>query len=163
MALSIMIFAVLAFTQALVSSSKSAAITRELALAEHAARQVVETLQAAEFENVFELYDSDPGNDPDGPGTGPGNSFEVTGLDTLVDDADGAAGEIVFPEGAPGVLREDIQLPVLGMPRDLNGDGGTDGLDHSDDFQMLPVLVRVAWRGSSGPATLEVKTILADY
>ena len=51
----------------------------------------------------------------------------------------------------------------MGMPRDLDGDGVIDALDHSGDYRLLPVLVRVAWRGSSGPAKLEFRTMLADY
>jgi len=162
LALTILAVAVLAFSQALIATSRSTATTREMALAEQAVRQVVESMHAAEFAEVFALYDSSAANDPDGAGTAPGQDFDVPGLDALSGDGDGMVGEVVFPEGAPGVLREDLAQVELGMPRDLNGDG-IDANDHSGDYQLLPVLVRVRWRGANGTAKLEVKTILASY
>jgi type II secretory pathway pseudopilin PulG len=164
LALSILVFAALAFSQALVSASRSTTTTREMSIAEQAARQVVETMQAVDFDKIFASYDHDPANDPGGvPGSAPGASFVVEGLDVLPGDADGVVGEVLLPETAPGVLGENFQQPRLSMPRDLNADGVVDALDHSGDYRLLPVLVRVAWRGSNGPAEVEIKTILADY
>jgi type II secretory pathway pseudopilin PulG len=163
LALSILVFALLAFSQALVSSSKTTAVTHELATAEQAAKQVLERIQAATFTDAFALYDTSAANDPGVAGSAPGRNFEVTGLDALPDDADGAVGEVVFPVDGAGILRENVVAPELGMPRDLNSDGKVDGNNRSGDYKLLPVLVRVSWRGSNGPAHMEIKTLLANY
>ena len=49
------------------------------------------------------------------------------------------------------------------MPRDLSGDSIIDDLDHSQDFIILPLTVRLEWRGSFGPRTYEIQTMLADF
>jgi len=67
---------------------------------------------------------------------------------------------------APGPaweLREDFISADWGMPRDLSGDSVIDAEDHSKDFILLPVTVRVEWQGSFGPRTYEVQTMLADF
>jgi len=77
-------------------------------------------------------------------------------------------GEIVFPAisvaGGPLQLREDLLAPEFGMPngRDLNGDGNIDQLDHSGDYQLLPVIVRLRWRNGAGERTAEIRTFLCD-
>ncbi len=43
-------------------------------------------------------------------------------------------------------LREDLVAPRYGLPYDLSGDGGIDGLPRDDDYRMLPVVVRLRWR-----------------
>jgi hypothetical protein len=93
-----------------------------------------------------------------------GNGFDIPGVTPVAGDPDGLVGEILFPTlaGAPGVLREDLELPALGLPQDLNGDGNLDGLDHSSDYVLLPVQVRVRWNGSAGPGLLEFETLLAS-
>jgi len=154
------------FTASLRSSQAASETSQEMGLAQHAARTIVEQLQAETFVDVFALYNGVAGDDPEGAGTGPGSFFTVEGLNLLADDADGFAGEIVFPtlDGAPGQLREDAELPVLGLPRDLDGDGAIDGFDHSADYQLLPVLVRVSWRSSTGqPASYQLRTLLANF
>jgi len=66
------------------------------------------------------------------------------------------------PEGEPGVLREDLELPELGMPRDLDGDGDIDGANHASDAILLPLLLRLEWEGSAGPQSLQMATILGS-
>ena len=41
--------------------------------------------------------------------------------------------QVTLPVDAdqPGVLREDLELPALGLPRDLDGDGEIDGSNHA--------------------------------
>jgi len=60
------------------------------------------------------------------------------------------------------VLREDIEDPLLGLPRDLNGDGIIDSENHAKDFVVLPVRVRVRWRGVTGIRTVEVCSLLLN-
>jgi type II secretory pathway pseudopilin PulG len=163
---SVLMIAFLALSQSLVASMALTRVNRESALATDALRQTVEVLQGVdEFGSVFALYNSDSSDDPV-PGLAPGAAFAVAGLEPADDDPDGLVGEIVFPavDGAAGlVLREDLDLPELGMPRDLNGDGdAVDVLGPADEYRLLPVLVRVRWRGASGERRAEVRTLLAD-
>ena len=86
----------------------------------------------------------------------------MPGVSPRVGDPDGMAGEVIFPGGG-FVLREDVTDRQLGMPRDLNGDGAWDGVNHADDYTVLPVAVRVRWTGAGGPQNLFFVTTLADH
>lgn len=66
--------------------------------------------------------------------------------------------EVEFPGGGT-TLREDTVDPLLGMPRDLNGDGDTLD-DAATDYVILPVRVTLTWNGLSGPMTYEISTYL---
>jgi prepilin-type N-terminal cleavage/methylation domain-containing protein len=163
---SVLLIAFLALSQSLVASMALTRVNRESALATDALRQTVEVLQGVEdFGSVFRLYNDDPGDDP-GPGPAPGAGFAVAGLEPVEGDPDGQVGEIVFPSvdtGAGLELREGLDLPEFGMPRDLNGDGDAqDVLGPYDEYRLLPVLVRLRWRGASGERTAEIRTLLAD-
>jgi len=133
------------------------------------AQQVLEEIRNEPFRDVFRLYNADPFDDPAGPGTAPGASFTVEGLMPRPDDPDRAVGSIVFPfvnvgsEVAPvWQVREDMVDAELGMPRDLDGDVLVDDLDHSDDFTLLPVLVRIQWQGRHGPRELRLHTVFSE-
>lgn len=154
-----------AYVQAIVSASISNRVTQESAMATRAARSAMEVLKGTEFSEAFASFNRLEADDPGGAGTALGGLFAVEGLDPTADDADGFVGEIVFPvdPAAPGVLREDLDLPELGMPRDLNGDGVVDGADHSGDYRILPVLVRLEWRGRATTARLSYKTLLTEF
>ena len=160
----VLLLALLFFTQSLVSSSTTGMATREVALATQAGRRMLETLQAAPFDQVFALYNDAPGDDPGGTGTAPGADIAGAGLSARPGDPDGMAGEILFPTltGAPASLREDVIDPKLGTPRDLDGDGAVDALDHSGDYLILPVVVRFSWRGKAGDSRVEFKTLLGS-
>jgi hypothetical protein len=139
--------------------------SREVNLATEAARRMVETLRAQTFDQAFRLYNSTTGDDP-GPGPAPGNNFAVAGLDARPGDIDGMPGEIIFPSldvGGALELREDLNNPKLGMPRDLNGDDVVDAADHAGNYESLPVLVRIRWRGVRGPGSVEFQTTLGAY
>lgn len=149
----------LGYLQVLVGAVATSQLNREQTRALEAAREVMERLQATPRAEIFASFNSEPADDPGGPGTAPGAGFAVNGLDPQRGDADGLPGEIVFPEVA-GELREDVVDPTLSMPRDLNGDGFIDALDHAADWRSLPVLVRVRWRGRSGDAQIDLRTML---
>lgn len=143
-------------------ASVTSEVNRQSALAIRAGQQQMEQLKGADFATVFASFNWVPADDPGVPGSAPGASFDVDGLDPIDGDPDGRVGEISFPvtAGALGVLREDLALSALGMPLDLDGDGVVDASDHSGDYRLLPVRVRLQWRGRAGTSRLEFKTIL---
>ena len=161
---SVFVIALLAFSQSMGYAVRLTTMNRETGLAADAAREMIEQLQGSEdFTLVFALYNSDPGDDP-GPGA-PGAGFAVFGLDPADDDPDGLVGEIRFPtivNGGVLELREDVEDPILGMPRDLDGSGAIDDEDQDDDYMLLPVSLTLRWKGRSGVRTMEVQTLLAD-
>jgi len=60
-------------------------------------------------------------------------------------------------------LREDCDYPLLGMPRDLNGDSIIDGRDHGRDYLILPVQVRIEWESTTGPRAIDLYTMLTRF
>ncbi|MEW6071027.1 MAG: hypothetical protein AB1726_00340 [Planctomycetota bacterium] len=165
-AFTVLVVAALAFTRVIVYSTSTTGVQREVSLAQEAARQTIEILQAESFAEVFARYNSDPEDDPGVPGTAPGDAIEVPELAAPA-GAPGPVGRISFPTAVDALeglqLRENVVDTALGMPRDLNGDGAVDGLDHSGDYALLPVRIRFEWRGKAGDSALEIKTLLADY
>lgn len=164
-ALSVMIAILLGFSQALVKSMVSSSTARETAVATDAARQVMEALKASNFQTLFAANNSVAGDDPAGE-TVRLAAFGVPGLNPRQGDADGMCGVILLPEvvaGGASQLREDVQDFALDMPRDLNGDGVVDADDHSGDYRILPVIVRVDWRGAGGNGRVQFRTILSEY
>ena len=163
--MSVLLVAFLGMSQAIGSSMALTEVNRESALGTDGAGEMVELLSGIEaFDTVFARFNDDPADDPGGPGTAPGKHFDVAGLQPAVDDADGRVGEILFPTviGAGGEeLRED-PLDDLWEPRDLNGDGLIDSADHSGDYRLLPVVLRLRWQGKSGPRTAQIRTLIAD-
>ena len=156
-----LVMGLMAFARVLSQSSMHSRTSHDVALATEAARLQIETLRDEAFEEVFARYNDFDGDDPPGA---PGSHFAVAGLMLRPSDPDGFAGQILFPtkDGAPGELREDLSDARFGTPRDLDGDGGTDDQDHSGDYRVLPVLVRVDWRGAGGDGRVEFKTLLVD-
>ncbi len=145
----------------LISVARLRPMQRESELALEAARGVVEELRSGTFGLVYARYDEDPANDPDGPGTAPGAAFAVAGLETRPGDPDGLVGRIVLPVTG-GELREDFADSKLGMPRDLNGDGGIDAVDHRFDYRVLPGRLVLEWRSKGRDRQLELHFALAD-
>ena len=153
----VLLTAIVGFAYGLASSTTLGRATREQGIAREGARMQIEQMRATVFEEVLPRYDDFAGNDL--PGS-PGAYFDVPGLTARPDDPVGRVGKIVFPLNEDGELREDLELPRLGMPRDLTGDQEIDDVDHFGDRRLLPVLVRLEWRGAAGDATFEVVTIL---
>ena len=146
--MSVMVIAFLALSQSLGASIRLTEANRERRLATDGARQALEQLQGfAEFDRIFETFQ--------------GTGFAVEGLSPVEDDPDGLVGEFVFPT-LSGELREDIVMPELGMPRDLNGDGLTDSVDHAGDYRLLPVELRLRWDGPGGERTMRIRSLIAD-
>jgi len=185
--LSILVFVVSVFHGMILANQGLRETNRQNAIAAEAARVIVEEMRSQDFRQVYALYDSDPSNDPGGAGTAPGSRFAVSGLRPLASSPDGLQGEVVFPSklvvvpqtnataqevGTGGTttttttewrLLETYEDEGLGMPRDLNGDSIIDDLDHSQDYIILPVRVRVEWQGNHGSRSLEISTMLVDF
>lgn len=160
-AVAVIMAGLLAFSRAMTESLALGAQNRQTALATAAAQGIVEELYAADIGRVFALYNDEPDDDPDGSGTAPGARFTAAGLLARPQD-NGWQGKIFFPtkDGSPSELREDLIDSKLRVPLDLNLDGGLDDLDHSGDYRILPVLIRVAWQDGRDERELEVTTIL---
>ena len=161
-ALTILIVGLSAVVGSLVASQRVRDRNRDMALAYEAARGQMEEMRATPFRDVFAAFNGTPLDDPPGPGAAPGSGFDVEGLSPQEGDPDGLGGRIEFPvtAGAPAVLREDVEIKGLGMPRDLNADIAIDDGDHSPDYALLPVRVFVEWEGPSGPVAISFETLL---
>ena len=151
----------LGFTRVLLSTSMASSTTHEAAIAKQAARAVVEELRAADFADAYALYNADPADDPGGV-VAPGSNFAVRGLQPRREDADGFAGEILFPL-QNGALCETLELPQFGLPADLNGDGDDDDPDVTADHRVLPVIVRVEWQSAGNTARLDLNAWIGGY
>ena len=80
-----------------------------------------------------------------------GNTFDVRGLAPVTNAP--SVGEIVV---ITDETLTDRQLGIdLGMPRDLDGDGLADNTDVSATATLLPVILRVTWRGTQRQRTFE--------
>lgn len=135
----------------------------DAALARVAARRVLEELSASDFREAYALYNQSTQDDAGLTLTARGPNFVVAGLRARPGDADGQCGRVLFPTviaGGVEWLREDVVDAAFGMPRDLNADGAIDGQNRAADYELLPVRVRVEWRGARGDETFDLETIL---
>jgi prepilin-type N-terminal cleavage/methylation domain-containing protein len=157
--LAILSVALSVFSRTLVSSARLEPLNREAVIAAEAARGMLEELRSVPYEEIFVRYNDDPADDPAGPATAPGSRFAVEGLEPL--DGEQTVGRVLFPV-IDGQLREDAQDEMLAMPRDLDGDGQVDSLDHRSDALLVPVCVRVEWQLGKSARQLEMHAVFAD-
>lgn len=154
-----------AVTTSMVMSNALNQSNRETTLALNGALSAVESVRGTAYADAFATFNANPADDPlpGGAGTAPGNFFAIPGLGVRDGDPDGFVGEIVFPGDGVGLF-ENVVDRDLGLPRDLNGDGDVDAnaIDHSTDYTVLPVRVRLEWTGKSGNRQLEFVTTLVD-
>lgn len=141
----------------MVGSMRLDSTNRDTSRAVAAARSVVETMHGQDFREIFALYNDNPEDDPPGA-VAPGSTFAVGGLTAEAN----AVGTVRFPIAPNGELREDLDMPELGLPMDLNGDGVIDDEDHSQDYTVLPVIVELRWVGGSGARELSVHALLME-
>ncbi len=146
------------FARTVASSRRLDPIAVETGLAAEAARVAIERLRAHPVDQIVALYNDDPADDPDGAGTAPGPFFDVPGLVPV--GVNGRVGRIEFP-AVDGVVREDVANATLGMPRDLSGDGVIDGAEHTSDWVVLPLRVRIEWAPRGGaPRRFDIHTMV---
>lgn len=169
LAMPIIMLALGMFTQMLTAGKGLRQSSRENWLASLRAQDVLETMRNQPFRDLVALYNEDPLDDPGGPGTAPGIHFDVDELFPQTEDADGFVGLITIPTFNAGTdvapdwqLREDVDIPVLGMPRDLNGDNIVGDQDRTDDFTILPVEVEIRWQSRFGPRSVRIHTLFSE-
>lgn len=166
----ILLIALSMLAQMLIAGSGMRDAAREAGAASAAAQSMIEEMRNEDLRDLLALYNADPLDDPNGPGTAPGCLFAVEGLDLREGDPDGFVGEIILPAlnagsevAADWQIREDLDDPRLGTPRDLNGDAVIDDADHAGDYTMLPVVIVLRWRSKVGPRELQLFTLLTEY
>lgn len=145
------------------SASRLGPLQRERARASEAAREMLELLRIEPHHRLFELYNTDPNDDPAGPGTAPGPHFPVPGLPVPDDDADGMCGFVRMPEAKrdPG-LWESVTDTKLGLPRDLDGDGEIDEEAVTDTYTLLPVEIIIEWESQGRVHRFAVQTMYVE-
>jgi len=164
--MSILLVALLIFSSVVTAMAKQRTTNRETGLAVAAARNMLERLRSESFDEIFARYNSDPADDPDGAGTAPGNRFDVFGLDPASDSPDGLNGEVLFPvidDPVAGLqLREDVDFPDIGMPRDLSGDNVIDDQNHATSHFILPVQIRIRWKSPNGTREYDMASQISE-
>ncbi len=164
LALAVLTTGLLAFSRTLVDSAELEEVNEETAFAVAGARRVAESLHATAFDEVFRAFNSSQADDAGLLSPAWGSGFAVEGLTPVDGDPDGLCGEVLLPAVDDGFgnlqLREDLVDQRLGMPRDLDLDGAIDALDHSADYRVLPVLVRVRWVGGGREQTYDLLTLV---
>lgn len=171
LSLTILAFAISMFTTTVISMMRQREVNRQNSVASRAIQSTLERIRNEPLSGVWALYNPDPADDPLGPGTAPGESFDVEGLPRLSLAPELPVGLVLLPgldTATPGdppawELREDLDAPELGMPRDLDLDHVIDGLDHGSDCRLLPLEVRLRWQGPLGPREMRMRTVLIDY
>lgn len=120
-------------------------LTRQSTIASDFARQKLEQIQSSgDFSDIFE--------------SNLNATFDVPGLKRIDDTV--PVGKVLFPVVGTA-LHEDTTDSDWNMPRDLNGDKKIDANDHTTDYMLLPINVRIDWQGPAGPVFVELKTLLA--
>lgn len=162
-AAAVLVIGVLGMLSSVVSGTRLVNANRETSLAHQAARAKCEEIQDVTFAQVFATFNTDKADDPGGAGTAPGANFSVAGLTPALNDADGFVGQIQFPtvpNGAGVALCEKVVDAGMGMPRDLNGDGLVSAGAMPGTYLLLPVRIRVSWRGSAGTRSLTFEDLM---
>jgi prepilin-type N-terminal cleavage/methylation domain-containing protein len=146
----VLMVGLLATASSVLTSQRVNIQSRETTRAVEGAKAAIERMRGEDVRTLFARYNDDENDDPDGPGTGPGASFDVAGL---AGPGGTAAGTIAFT----------LDEPALGV--DLNGDADrVDTLGNSIlglDYLVLPITVSVEWTGIAGRRRIEVVTRIA--
>lgn len=150
-ALSVLLVALMAMTSTTVVVHSVDNLDRERRLAVAALTQAIERVQARSSASinadggwapaVLEAYEA---------GGNPGPTFDVQGLTPWDGEAAVGTVQVVTDETATDT---DLEARI-GMPRDLDGDGLPFSADVSGDARLLPVVVRLRWKGAAGNRTL---------
>jgi type II secretory pathway pseudopilin PulG len=147
MAMTVLLVALMAMGASTLRMSSLRRQNRERALAQNAIRLISEQLHATADEVRRAGGDWSPEFIAEiSPGGSLGNEFAIRGLNPQADTTTVGTIEVMVDETA-----SDAETGFeLGMPRDLDGDGQILSSDVSANARILPVVVRVQWRGISG-------------
>lgn len=173
-AMTVLTVAILGLVTAIVTSMRLTTTNRENTLAMNAARQKIEEMQAwpGGFSEVFAAYNNATGDDAGLAAAAPGGAFTVAGLRPITGDP--AVGTIIFNVDSSGPGSESLREfsvdptfgPMMGMPKDISGDGIVDGDDHAtgqpEPYTLLPVVIRIRWDGAMGQRETFFTTQLVD-
>jgi prepilin-type N-terminal cleavage/methylation domain-containing protein len=130
-------------------------VTMETVIARDAVRkkaeQLIDLQDDVNFPNIFANYKVGTTN----------RTFSVTEMTEWTGTP--ASGVISFPESS-GALVENVSNTNWAMPRDLNGDGATDGsaIDRAATYKLLPCTVRVDWVGPKGNEFYQLHLLLTS-
>jgi len=145
----IIVLAVAMLVTSLQYCSRASQTAREKTMALNGARSMLETLRSMSVKHIFLTY---------GPGGAVGPDFDVEGLRAADGDGDGHCGLVTV------YTDESENVPRVGLPRDLNGDGDADdsGADVTDNYWLVPVRVDVGWQGVSGSSSVTLYAIIGQ-
>lgn len=161
-ALTVVTVATYILTSTVMASMSAIGRKREKAIAADSLSNMIERIRSCPPQDVFALFNDDPSDDPYGPGTAPGPTFAVPGLEPAAGvDAYEAIGEVLMP-GDGAVLNEAATETLFGLPRDLDGSLFIEDDDCSDRYVLLPVIVKITWNGAGGDRTLQMATVVMD-
>lgn len=133
---------------------------REKAQAFNAVHAIAERLNSASA-----IASVEPGTwaktmlDSFGSGGVVGNTFDVVGLTAGKDDLQVGTIQIITDE----TLTDKELGTVMGMPRDLNGDGDMTDTDISLDARMLPIIITAKWRNKGLDAFIKHPLYVMGY
>jgi hypothetical protein len=150
-------------TYTIMASVAHSGSKREKNIAVEAATNMIERLRACPPQDVFSLYNTVGTDDPYGATTGPGDTFDVPGLEPQRDARGNPIpiGQILMP-GNGAVLDESLTDAQFGLPRDLDGSMFIETGDCSNRYIFLPVIVRIQYRGKLGDRNVEIATVVVD-
>ncbi len=114
-----------------VANSRAYGATREEVASMNALRQIAETIRGCPTGQAASLYQGFKFTVPETGGTGSVKVF-VNEMDTS-------------PEAS-----------ILGLPRDIDGDGLVSNTDVTANYILLPVRISTTWTGSDGTHTKEL-------
>ena len=162
-AILVLTVAVFILSSTVTASVSHSIVKGQRTLAVEAAMGTIERIRALPQEDVFALYNDVGADDPYGAGSGPGATFDVEGLNPVLDAAGEPLpiGRVLLP-GAGAVLDESAAEPEFGLPRDLDGDLVITPGNCADRYIVLPLTVRIEWLSRLGPRTLEMSTMISD-
>lgn len=145
-------------TSVVVNSLRRSATDQQRA--QGALQAVVEDLHA-----IAREADDDPANWTTqilavyGAGGAPGNAFPIADLEPWDGEVNVANIVIVTDE----TVTDAMLGAAAGMPRDLDGDGNATSVDVSTTASLLPAVVNLRWKGSSGQQQLSQVVYLLRY
>jgi len=103
----------------------------------HAFRQVSEVIRGTPFGEVASRY---------------------RGLNFQIPEIDGSVLVNVFVDET----ESSPEAALLGLPRDLDGDGAAATTDVTNRYFLLPIVVEVSWKGRDGPEKKALHFLLAE-